>query len=100
MSLEPGLVLGRAALELDWSEKPCLLRALWQFCAIIAQAPLHRPLKERIELPPAGHRRCRNLSGARRSVAETATEAAIEIRYIAEPARHRDIADPHVAVSQ
>lgn len=34
MSLEPGLVLGRAALELDWSEKQRLLRALWQFGVI------------------------------------------------------------------
>lgn len=34
MSLEPGLVLGRPALELDWSEKQRLLRALWQFGVI------------------------------------------------------------------
>lgn len=61
MSLELGLVLGRAALELDWSEKPSLLRALWQFCATIAQVPLHRPLKERIgRRAKAGHRKCRN----------------------------------------
>lgn len=62
MSLEPRLVLGRAALELDWSEKPCLLRALWQFCATTAQALPHRPLKERIGLRArAGQRKCRNL---------------------------------------
>ncbi|AGB45513.1 hypothetical protein Mesau_03138 [Mesorhizobium australicum WSM2073] len=34
MSLEPGLVLGRAAPELDWSEKQRVLRALWQFGVI------------------------------------------------------------------
>lgn len=38
MSSEPGAVLGRAALELDWSEVPCFFRALWRFGAIECDA--------------------------------------------------------------
>ncbi|WP_156938306.1 hypothetical protein [Mesorhizobium sp. WSM3626] len=28
--------MGKAALELDWSEVPCLFRALWRFGLLIA----------------------------------------------------------------
>lgn len=98
MSLEPGLVLGRAALELDWSEKPCLLRALWRFGPLIAAGALAFGLSRRESGMAASvhqSRRCPGLSGARRRTAEPAAEAAVEVRHIAESAYHGDVADPH-----